>query len=271
MTTIYFKTIFSSPSEIPFILMNIMEGYSFIDKFIISEANYTHTGSFRDYSFNKYRDFFTQFEEKIIYIPADIKDRVIHQSRSTDNSYLHINEDIIRDCFEDYIKLNNDDIIISADADEVIFRQIYPLLFKYIRRNIPLIIPLHQFFYRINYLWEDIIFKAPIVSYASFYLKRPRPHRWRDEGKTLPFIGGCHFSWQLTIDQMIHKLQTYAHHDIYGHLADPQLLENAVKEKRYIFDPNRKFSIRELNPNIDRAYYPRSFYRIRNIFEQLRG
>lgn len=271
MPNIYFKTIFSSPSEIPFILMNIMEGYSFIDKFIITEANYTHTGTYRNYTFGTYKNIFSQFKNKITYIPADVKKKIIHKSDCTNNSYLHKNEDIIRDCFEDYIQLENDDIVISADADEVIFRQTYPLLLKYIRRNTPLIIPLHQFFYRINYLWEDIVVKAPIVSYASFYLKKPRPHRWRDEGRTFPFIGGCHFSWQLTMEQMVHKLQTYAHNDIYGHLADPKLLEDAVKKKLYIFDPTRKFTIRELTPDVDRAYYPRSFYRIRNLFEHLRG
>jgi hypothetical protein len=80
---------------------------------------------------------------------------------------------------------------------------------------------------------------------------------------------GCHFSWQLTIEQMIFKLQTYAHNDIYGHFADPEILSAAVREKTYPFEPTRDFSIRELDPNVDRAYYPRSFYHFKEDFHHL--
>ena len=165
--------------------------------------------------------------------------------------------------------LHDADIVIAADADEVIYRKIYPLIFALLRPDTPLLLPLHQFFYRMNYLWRDETFWAPTAAYAGYYKQRPHPHKWRYEGRRLPLMAGCHFSWQLTVDQMLFKLKTYAHNDIYGHLADQKILQDAIDNKTYPFEPGRSFVIEELNPDRERIYYPDSFFTFRSDFVHL--
>ena len=68
---------------------------------------------------------------------------------------------------------------------------------------------------------------------------------------------------------MLFKLKTYAHNDIYGHLADRIVLQDAVDKKKYPFDPDRPFVIDELSPDNDQIYYPESFFTFRSDFDHL--
>lgn len=232
MSQVYFRTIFYTPTEIPFIKMNLMESYPYVDKFIIIEGNRTHVGGPKQFVFDKYlQDIPKVLREKICYIPADISPHTVDCSGTRDGKRMHTNEGVLWDCFEDYIDLKDDDIVLAADADEVIYQHMYPLFFEFLKKRSAFFLPLHQFFYRMNYLWERYTYWAPVVCRASHFLGKPRPHKWRYDGEKFPFMTGCHFSWQLTIEQMIFKLQTYAHNDIYGHFADPDILSAAVREK----------------------------------------
>ena len=268
--TVYFKTTFYAPLELPFIKMNLLEGLPYVDKFIIVEGNRTHVGGPREFIFENYVSLIPDYlRKKILYIKSDLANETVDCTKTRDGYQMHKNEAALWDSFEKHVSLQDNDIVISADADEIIYRRIYPLIFELLQKKYPLLLPLHQFFYRMNYLWKNETFWAPVASYAGYYNRRPHPHRWRYEGKHLPVMAGCHFSWQLTIEQMLFKLKTYAHNDIYGHLADREILQNAVDSKTYPFDPDRSFFIEELNPNKDRIYYPESFFTFRSDFAHL--
>lgn len=267
---VYFKTTFYAPLELPFIKMNLLESLPYVDKFIIVEGNRTHVGAPRECIFESYISQIPQnLREKILYIKADLAGETVDCTESCDGCQMHKNENALWDSFEKYVDLRDDDIVIAADADEVIYRKVYPLIFALLRPDTPLLLPLHQFFYRMNYLWRDETFWAPVAAYAGYYKHRPHPHKWRYEGKRFPLMAGCHFSWQLTIEQMLFKLKTYAHNDIYGHLADREILQHAVDNKIYPFDPDRTFVIEELNPDKDRIYYPESFFIFLSDFKDL--
>ena len=60
MSKIYLKTYFYVEHEIKFLIMNLIEAYDHIDKFIICEHNRTHTGQPRDFIFEKYKDRFPE-------------------------------------------------------------------------------------------------------------------------------------------------------------------------------------------------------------------
>lgn len=267
---VYFKTIFYAPLELPFIKMNLVESLHYVDKFIVVEGNRTHVGEPREYIFERYISAIpAELRHKILYIKADIAKDTVDCTGSNDGCQMHSNENVLWDSFEKYVDLQDNDIVISADADEVIYRKVYPLILNLLRPERPLILPLHQFFYRMNYLWKNETFWAPTAAYAGYYNRRPHPHKWRYDGKKFPIMAGCHFSWQLTIEQMLFKLKTYAHNDIYGHLADRKVLQDAVDKKKYPFDPDRHFVIDELSPDNDQIYYPESFFIFRSDFDHL--
>ncbi len=236
------------------------------DAVIVYEANRTHTGEPREFLFPACSSQLPpEILERIIYVQDDVS---MVTTESFEAGPMHENERLFRARFAEYVDLRPDDIVLALDADEVVRREVYPMLLARLAKVAVWRLPLHQFFYRMNYLWSDETFLGPIACVASHYLGQPSP-AWRNEGRIFPVMCGAHFSWQLTIEQMVHKLQTYAHRDLYGHLAQHDVLEAAVREKRYPFEPDRAFNIRELDPQADAAYYPESFFEYIGDFRHL--
>lgn len=270
---IYLKTIFSSPHEIKYLRLNLKESFDYIDRFIVCEYNRTHIGTERELIFKNYIGQFTEEEnKKILYIAADISALAVDGRK--DSAIAHKNELIMRGYFASQIDLSDKDIVFSVDADEIIFKQCYdPIIDKLKKTYWPfsqsLLLPMHQFFYRVNYLWEDLIFTHAVACKSSAF--KDYPSQWRDKGKKYSEIVGCHFSWCMSIDEMIQKLGMYAHHHEYAHLVKREILEDAVKNKKYPFEPGRDFKIRVLDINKEHYYYPKSIYSLVDEFKMLIG
>ena len=265
---VYLKTIFSAPNEIKFIKLSLSEAAGHIDRFIVCEFNRTHTGEARELIFKNYLDQFTKAEqEKIVYIGADIAKETVS---AQDNSRLaHRNEKLMRGYFARQTKLRPWDIVFSVDADEVIYGENYEAIKAQLKPWRPALkLRLHQFFYRLNYLWENNDFIAPTACYAWYYLWR-YPGQWRYAGRLYKPIAGAHFSWCLSTEEMIAKLKMYAHRQEYGHLAEPAILEKAVSDKSYPFDPRTDFRIKVLDLEKDKQYFPPALYSNLEFFPHL--
>jgi hypothetical protein len=269
----YLKIIYSKPSELKYILLNIEESFGLIDKVLIIESDITHTGESRKLDFNKYIDYFPERIKSLIhYLPLNLNGL---SKNGINNSFnAHYNENLIRGFFTKLIDLNVNDIVFSVDSDEIIYRKYFNFYIKLLNNQVALNVfgkcfklRMHQFFYRHDYLWVNKKFNSAIVCKAEYFLQKSFPAQWRDEGLCLPFFAGCHFSWCLGIEEMILKLNTYAHQPEYNHLADKKLLENAVKNKIYIFDEKEKFKIKLLNISINKRYYPQSIYKYLDQFK----
>lgn len=268
---VYLKTIFSAPNEIKYLKLNLRESFFHIDKFVICEFNRTHIGSEREFIFDNYWNEFSEEEKsKIIYIKGDIS--TLTKFSETDSNIIHeVNERLIRGYFASQIKLNLTDIVFSVDADEIIFEPEYKKIITQLKWWRPAIkLPLYQFFYKINYLWENNKFIAPTVCYAFFYKWR-YPAHWRYQGVLYKKYAGCHFSWCLSVDEMIAKLNIYGHHQDYGHLAKQDVLQDAIDNKKYPFDLKTDFKIKVLNLEANKKYFPNSIYKMLDSFNGLIG
>ena len=274
MNKVYLKIIFSTENELKFIRLNLKESFDYIDKLIITECNRTHTGEEKELIFENYPDYFTKEEkDKIIYVGSDISKYT--KNSKTNSDILHnINERTIRGYFAKEIDLDGSDIIFSVDADEILFKKTYEDIipkfnkFSFAKRKRAYLFNLYQFFYKMNYLWLNKEFKASSVCRFDYY-KQETFNDWRYIGKLYKNTAGCHFSWQLTIDEMIWKLKNYGHSDLYGHLAKKSILEKAIENKTYPFDPKVEFDIKGLDILKDKKYYPRSIYSMLNEFSYL--
>jgi hypothetical protein len=244
---IYLKTYFYVEHEIKFLVMNLIESYDHIDKFIICEHNRTHTGKPREFIFEKYRDQFPpELMDKVIYLPCDISEHTVEAYENEDDIH-RINEPVMRSCFMTNLSFEDEDIVISVDADEIIYRESYPYIISEVNNNDVVRLNLYQFFYKTTYLWEGKDFTSPIASKYKVF-KGQYPCNWRDVGRVVDKKVGCHFSWCMTPEQMVYKLHTYSH-PRYRFCADKELLENAIKNKTYPFDPSIDFCIKEVNLN----------------------
>jgi|GEM_PF-1293409 len=248
---IYLNTFFYAPLEIKWLKLNLLESYDHIDKFIICEHDVYHTGKHREFIFHKYQEELPEkLRDKIIYLKCYVRNETV--DAYNDEETIHrINEPAMRNHVLKLLNFNDDDILINVDADEIIYGESYDYILHELVRNQVINhegiirLRLHQFFYKPTYLWEGLDITAPI---AAFYktLNDNCPNSWRSKGRTIEKKVGCHFSWCMTIDEMMHKLNTYGHPK-YRFCADKKLLENAVKQKIYPFEPKRDFRIREIS------------------------
>jgi len=267
--SIYLKTYFYAPHEIKFIKLNLRESFNHVDRMILCEFNKNHLGMDRDFIFHRYSNYFSQDElNKIIYLKCDLSNLVV---KAKNSEQIHQNENLMRGYFESQMELNKKDIIISVDADEIIFDQYYDQLIDHISIFKPAFrLQLNQFFYKINYLWENENFVAPTIARVSYYHGK-FPGQWRYDGDLYPEIVGDHFSWCMTIEEMLEKMRVYGHHYDYQHLIKKETMEEAIKNKTYPFDKNRVFKICELDFENRKEFYPSSIYSMVDEFQELIG
>ena len=251
---IYYKTHAFAKWEVPFLRAAIRESAAFIDNFLLLEFNYTHTGHEKDFELE---DFIPELSSlipgKFIYMPIDLRSKV--NMNAISNSQIHENEQIMRNEFRYHLDFNRNDIIISTDADEVIYANslgYYIELLncnnnKYYLSNDSYLLNLNQFFYKMNYFWVSKIFTAPTIGY--FGLFRKKTDQWRYRGTSSSRIDGCHFSWMLSPSEMIEKLSSYSHSLDYSSFMDKDVLSKAIENKTYPFDPTVDFKLADLTKN----------------------
>lgn len=246
----YLKTYFYVDHELQFIASNLKEAYDHIDGFIINEFNRTHTGREKQFiGWEKLKNSLPDsLIDKVIYRPIDIS-KFIVEAYENEELIHQVNEPVMRSIFIKDFSFDDDDIIVSVDADEVIYKNSYPKIKDYLKSNNCCSLNLHQFFYKKNYLWKDKDFVAPTAAKYS-YFKNKFPCNLRYEGTILPFKAGCHFSWCMSVDEMIYKLHTYGH-TRYRFCADKDLLQNAIEKKLYPFDTTVQFNIEEISLDSD--------------------
>jgi hypothetical protein len=251
---IYIKSYCYSKHELPFIISQLEESYNYVDKVCVYEYNYTHTGKKKEYEIYKVLHKIPKnLMEKLYYKKVDLTK--YHVDSYTDETLCHkINEPIQRNWFfnDKNIKLNDDDIIIDVDCDEIIYSDSYPKLLNELNnKKNPLSIKLNQFFFKNNYLWEDCNFSSPAIYFykdvqnistkiSDLHIKNLRDLNYKTND-----IYGCHMSWVMPIEDMVTKCFKTAH-TRYRHLAKKEIMEKAVKDKKYVFDLNRPFNIEEL-------------------------
>lgn len=258
---VYLKTYFYTEHEIKFLKLNLLEAFNHIDKFIICEYNRTHTGEEREFIFEKYKHLFTEEElVKIEYLACDISEETVY-AKDDEEAIHRINEPVMRGYFVKRMTLNDEDIIISVDADEIIYEHMYPTIINRTRNQGTTLLKLHQFFYKTNYHWYNNDFVAPTaMKYSDF--KNNYPCQLRYMGNLMNEFAGCHFSWCMTPEEMVYKLYTYSHPQ-YRFCANLELLENAIATKTYPFDPNTDFKINEVS--YDDEILPRNIKNILNF------
>ena len=277
MSKVYIKKIISSENELKFIKMDLIESEGVVDKIILVDANHTHSGLRREYlNNNLFNKIFSKKElERIVHLKIDITRNV--KKNTLNPSNLHFNERIIRGAFQFEIELEDDDIIFSLDADEVLYRKTYSSIVEKIKSyEKAYLIRLHNLIYRPDYLWSDLNFIAPtacrVKFYKSFKMKLKsrfkKYKQWRYHGELYKETGGVHFNWHLTPKEMVEKINNYAHKDLfYNKNLDEKYFANLIKEKKYI-DSSKKIKIEEIEFG-NEQYLPKSFYKHKSLFEYL--
>ena len=263
MSKIVLRILVSTQTELKYVAMNCLESRNLVDKVLVVEHNFTHTGKPKPFYFEseaKNEIEILSGNKTVEILHVDLSESIIRNA--TNSNDVHINEHLMRVSFLKNFQIDKRDLIISVDADEIIFRNTYRLLFL-ANRVLPLMrihvaLMMHQFFYKPNYLWRGLRFRSAVAVNGEVLISNPK--NIRDSGFLFPAWSGCHFSWQLEPKEMVEKIQNYAHNPEYAHLADESVLRDAVKSRTYPFDPNRKFPIKQLSRKQAYRYFPKSYW-----------
>lgn len=240
---IVLKTTVASESEIPWLLVKFREAREHADLFIVSEFDYTLSGLKKPFTFEPFVNEFEREFDGFHYLQGRSVEGVVPNAKST-QEHRH-NETIFRGWFARQLPLKNSDIIVSTDADEVLYESSYSWIKRNFRRfDRGYRFRLHQVFYRPNYLWLDKEFVAPVALRFGAYNK-VFPNNWRNQGPKLPGFWGVHFSWCMPVDDMLTKVKSYGHAPEHKHLSDREIFEHAIREKIFPFD-DRDFRLQPI-------------------------
>ena len=162
----YLVTHFYSDAEVSFLKLNYLEGKHHVDKFIFVEFNYTKIGTPKEYVNIDKKHIFTEDDFKqIMYFKVDLTDEVLDANNDTTEARtimaIH-NEPLFRSYFKNLVDFKDDDIVISVDADEIIYEQAYDHIFKEMQTNDILLLKMYMFYYRLDHLSNEL-WTSPIA------------------------------------------------------------------------------------------------------------
>ena len=231
----------------------------FVDKFIIVESTYTHSGKEKKLIFdiNKYQ----KFKEKIDYIVVKELPKGIEQINKNDSNLEITNKEIMnalrRENFQrnsikrGLINTNDDDWIIISDLDEI--PDLSNINFNSINKKI-IFFKQKVFYYKLNLELKTLRWIGSKACKKK-YLKSPQWLRnvkdkiypkWRldiifsqKRYNNIFFVekGGWHFSFVKKPEDIEKKLKSYLHHREYD--LDPlgiENIKNLINSRAVIYD-----------------------------------
>lgn len=265
---IYLKTILTNEAELIYILSQIMELKNIVDKFLIVEPGFTHTGDYRDFiGIDRILQKVGNLSSKIDYIPIPMNKK-IKTAKNSEHS-AHENEKITRGCFVDYLKFNGGDLIISTDADEVIYKEVILKIIKSKKFKInpfyACSLQLNQLMYNDGLIAKEHKFIGPsVIKFRRSFFNKGY-YNWRYAGFEYEEIGGFHFSWCFPIDDLVKKVQAFAHGPSYFVSENDarSKIENDIEKMQYSFRSEKiilsKFSETKLE-------YPNGYIEAKKIW-----
>jgi beta-1,4-mannosyl-glycoprotein beta-1,4-N-acetylglucosaminyltransferase len=233
----------------------------YVEKFVITEATYTHNGNKKELKFNINK--FKKFKDKIIYLvveeqPKNILELTSGESKDARGEKLILNG-MARDYFQreslarGLTQAASDDLILISDLDEI--PNLENVNFSNIKNNIVLF-EQKMFYYKFNLLYQDFTwFGTKAVKHKNFKtpqwlrnIKGKRYPLWRIDTffskkkyNNLYFVkhGGWHFTCLRTAEELEKKLLNFAHHYEYEESGlNVENLKKLINEKRVMYDHN---------------------------------
>ena len=231
----------------------------YIDKFVIVESNFTHSGEKKDFNFDirKYH----KFANKIIYLKIDQKPKNLIQINGEDSEDAIKNKQvenalILENFQRNYIykgleNFDDNDFILVSDIDEIPNLSLIDLN---LHKNSIVLFKQYFFHYKFNLFLDNFYFfgskgciKKKLISpqwlrnvkgkkYSKFridaYFSKKKYNNIKIVEK-----GGWHFTNVMDEEKIIYKLKSYLHHaDFPENLLDKDIFKNLIKDKKIMYD-----------------------------------
>lgn len=249
-------------NELDLIELRLNELDAVVDYFVIHESIKTHTGKPKELLFNKYKNRFKKFENKIIYHavdytpdyylnlnnPKDDIERQVFEKIERDTFYPKSHEAYCRDAYEkenilrSLQNLNDDDIIMFSDADEIPNIEVVKSIKENFQKNEIYNLEQKHFWFYTNCLREDKWVGNTLLNIDNFKKHSVCSLRKDRLGKSIP-NGGWHFSFMGGGERVKEKIQNYGEQSI----NVPYVTEQPEAFIQSCIDNNHDFYMRPTN------------------------
>tara|TARA_Y100000590_G_scaffold136438_1_gene156168 strand:+ start:6988 stop:7878 length:891 start_codon:yes stop_codon:yes gene_type:complete len=256
----------------------------FVDKFVIVESIFTHSGERKKLNFDIKS--FKKFSDKIIYVVLDDKPNN-YLSISSDESKESITRKKIVNALilENYqrngiqkgiVEADENDLILISDVDEI--PKLHSINFNFIGNNLIFFIQ-YFFHYKLNLYLKGLehfgtkgCLKKNLISpqwIRNIKNKKYSSLRFdtifsKKKYRNIQIIndGGWHFSNILSAEQIVYKMKSYLHHaDFPEKLLSHNLFEELIRERKIMYDHAAdkgadKYSIKKDLDLLDEKFLP---------------
>lgn len=256
----------------------------FVDKFVIVESIFTHSGERKKLNFDIKS--FKKFSDKIIYVVLDDKPNN-YLSISSDESKESITRKKIVNALilENYqrngiqkgiVEADEKDLILISDVDEI--PKLNSINFNFIGNNLIFFIQ-YFFHYKLNLYLKGLehfgtkgCLKKNLISpqwIRNIKNKKYSSLRFdtifsKKKYRNIQIIndGGWHFSNILRAEQIVYKMKSYLHHaDFPEKLLSHNLFEELIRERKIMYDHAAdkgadKYSIKKDLDLLDEKFLP---------------
>ena len=273
--------------------LEILDKY--VDKFVVAESKYTHSGQPKKLHFNINR--YSKFKDKIHYIVVDkepedlidLSNLEYNQAQGTKriNSLKRIRQqyNVLKDGIEE---ANNDDLIILSDCDEI------PNLtnLEDLPLNEILIFKQLLFYYKFNLHHDSMIWhgsKACLKKNLSTFnwlrnIKNKKYKPWRldtyfskNKYTNIKIVenGGWHFTNIKSPEDIVMKLLNFGEHNEFEvSNINTAKMSKLIKDKRVYFNhaadktDRNKYDYSHLLVNIDEKLLPEYLVKNKNLYKE---
>ena len=231
----------------------------YVDKFVIAESKFTHSGKKRDLLFDIHK--FKKFENKIIYLVLDYEPHGIEAVNDHDDhgekSRKYILNAVKRENYQrNYLnqglgEADPNDIVLISDLDEI--PNLEHINFGTIKNK--LIFFEQQIFYykfnlclnSVNWIGTKACKKKDLISPQWIRNIKDRSYSfWRldtlfsqNKYRNIHFVanGGWHFSYLKNAKDIEKKLKSYLHHREFDiESIDVEKIDRMIKEKKTVYN-----------------------------------
>jgi beta-1,4-mannosyl-glycoprotein beta-1,4-N-acetylglucosaminyltransferase len=225
-------------NELDILDIRLHELYDVVDKFVIVEANESFSRIPRELVFEKNKDIFAEFLDKIIYISIEVPKNI--------DSHWAFEEYQRNQILQGLVNCSGDDIIIISDVDEIPRKELFnkehiPNMIQQLNTDF---LSIHQLprYYFLNYEDSFKWYGSIVLSYFGLLQSTPQIYRnLRPDYGIKIDNGGWHFSYLSSLSDMQLKLRSFSHLEFSGEeFTNEEKLTRCMNEGLMFFNEDVK-------------------------------
>jgi beta-1,4-mannosyl-glycoprotein beta-1,4-N-acetylglucosaminyltransferase len=224
-------------NEIELLELRLMELYDFVDFFVIVEANKTHTGKEKEFIFEKNKNIFEKYLNKVIYVKVE-------DLPTYDINNIWIPENFQRNCIlRGLHNIEIGDKVIVSDIDEI---PNIETIKKVLNQNNPVTLIQDLFYYYVNCKQNCIWFGTIIGTYGHF--STPQELRNLARSGCNPIEnGGWHYSFMGGSERIKTKVENIAESSyIINQIGDVNEIEHKIKNQIDLWNRTEDYAIKKI-------------------------